>query len=175
MRRPRLWEYLLAVLAFLCAVPISLAAGLNVFELEKSTFQPIALQACRVFLSDATLGCTTSGQTLPTCYATNKPFLCTLALCLQKHSQNVSQAQIDSFWSEYAVGWAQSQEQPSISYLQALDAAGRPTLTAERGSSITEPSLIVEDDYDRAYHSISVWLRSETSRVIYSQVDLSMI
>jgi hypothetical protein len=171
----RHWERLLAALAFLCAAPLSSAAGLNVFELEKSTFQPIVLHACRVALSDANLQCTADGKTLPTCYATNRPFLCTLALCLQKHSQNVSEAQIDSFWSEFAVGWAEDQPQPSMSYLQALDAAGSPTMTIGRDSSIAKPSLLSEDNYLRAYRSISLWLRSESSQVTYSYVHASVV
>jgi hypothetical protein len=175
MLRQRHWERLLAALAFLCAASVCFAAELNIFELKKSTFQPIALHACRVALSDATLECTSDGKTLPTCYATNEPFLCTLALCLQKHSQNVSQAQIDSFWSEYAAGWADNQQQPGTSYLQALDAAGSPTRTIGRHGSITEPSWILEDDYQRAYRSVSIWLRSESSQVMYSYVHVLIV
>jgi hypothetical protein len=168
-------ECLLAVLAFLSAVPVCFAAQLNAFQLQKSTFQPIAFHACRVVLSDTTLDCTSNGQTLPSCYGTNKPFLCTLALCVQKHSQNMSLAHIDRFWSEYAVGWAQNQEEPNISYLQALGAAGRPSLIVGRGSSITSPSLVSELDFHRAYNSISTWIRSESSLVPYSQVCLCII
>jgi hypothetical protein len=168
MRRPRLWERLLAALAFLYTAPVCSAAGPGVFELEKSTFQPITLHACRVVLSDAPLDCTSDGKTLPACYATNQPFLCTLALCLQKHSQNVFQAQIDGFWSKYAVGWGDDQPEPSISYPQALKAAGDPVLTIGRDSAITKPVWILEDDYQRAYCSISIWLRSESSQVTYS-------
>jgi hypothetical protein len=169
MWQPRYRECLLTVLAFLCTVPFCSATELSVFRLKKATFQPVALHACRVVLSDATLECASvDDQTLPSCYATNKPFLCTLATCLQNHSQNLSLAQIDSFWSQYAVGWAQNQPEPSLSYLQALVAAGVPSLIIGRGSFITSPSLILEEDFQRAYNTISTWIRSEISQAVYS-------
>ncbi|KAF2016339.1 hypothetical protein BU24DRAFT_433400 [Aaosphaeria arxii CBS 175.79] len=72
----------------------------------------------------------------PLCYATNDPFLQTLAWCISTHCQSETMSKLEGWWEHYLVGRQPGQPSPKISYQRALANVDEPPTT-----------IISEDDY----------------------------
>jgi hypothetical protein len=141
----------------------------DIFSLKKIAFEPLCAQACRVAIAESPLECTpnvphvTSAQ----CYASNEPFLTTLALCIKIHCNKLSKSQVDDFWRRNAVGWASVQPPPKLSYEQALS-SDTTEVTIRRGNPINSSSLINEYEYSQVVRLLSQWNQSESNHAIYA-------
>jgi hypothetical protein len=142
----------------------------DIFNLRKIAFQPLCAQACRAVITNSPLECTsnTTHLTSAECYASNIPFLNTLALCIKTHCNDLSLSNIGEFWGRNAVGWDNLQPSPQYSYEEALGTGGTPAVTIRRGDPVNAVSLIDEEDYSQVLDLMSQWNDSEKSHAIYA-------
>jgi hypothetical protein len=157
---------LLHFAAFLASVK----ASSDVFQLQKLSYDPPSATACRVVLNNVRLACTnnSTGVTSPKCYASNLPFLATLALCIDQHATNITSEEMETWWSKTAVGWASNQPTPSVAMAAAIYVADSPTLVVNKGELLSNASLISTVDYQSAYDWILSWNKEESFHAIFA-------
>lgn len=94
----------------------------------------------------------------PHCYATNDPFLQTLAYCIQQKCKCetgercmwIEDWEIEKYWHENVAGYGEVDEQPAPkqSWRQTLDQlVDPPTKVMKSGIMLNETMLIDEEDY----------------------------
>lgn len=89
----------------------------------------------------------------PLCYATNDPFLQTLALCISMHCKDSSVSKLESWWEQYVAGRQPGQPLPKISYQTALgNVKNVPTAIASEDLALNETSLVDEDAWLANYN-----------------------
>jgi hypothetical protein len=82
----------------------------------------------------------------PLCYATNDPFLQTLAWCISTHCEDDPIPKLESWWEKYLVGRTPGQPSPKTSYQKALnDTQNIPTSIVNDGDILNRTSLVNED------------------------------
>jgi hypothetical protein len=133
----------------------------DIFGLRKNIYEPRCAHACRTAIQESPLECLPKGTKSSRCYASNEPFLQTLALCISSHCADVSEVDIEKFWSNYVIGWKVTVPQPVYAYQTALNLAGQPTSILQYGNPIDRTYQVAEKDYLIAYTSLADWNGSE--------------
>ncbi|KAH7401163.1 ferric reductase like transmembrane component-domain-containing protein [Phaeosphaeria sp. MPI-PUGE-AT-0046c] len=122
-------------------------------------YDPGCAAACRDTVSSWMLDCGDAGNggashhgemhhetPSPLCYATNDPFLQTLALCMNMHCEGETISKLENWWEKYLVGRQPGQPQPKVSYQQALAAISRRPTTIIGDENILNATSLVDDD-----------------------------
>jgi hypothetical protein len=152
------WEGLLLFMFLL----IYSARATDFLELRTPKYTPPSAHACRVVVANVKLSCSNSTEvTSPKCYASNLPFLSTLAVCLHTHVIGLTTEQLEEWWQKWAVGWSPNQPSPSINFSQAIDLALLPTVNMLKGMTLTNALLITDEDYQSAYALVMDWNENE--------------
>lgn len=153
--------------AWLCAVLVALGECATIindpFDLGHVPYTPVCGHACRLAIQKNPLECT-SNETKSTsadCYASNTPYLTTLAYCLSTKCESETYAELNAFWSRYTIGTTAPQPAPQLSYKVALQKAGTPNETASTGALLTETSLVPEDTYQFQVKELNSWNEAE--------------
>jgi hypothetical protein len=135
----------------------------DVFGLRKNIYVPRCAHACRAAIQPSPLECTSSTElsTSAQCYASNDPFLQTLAYCVYSQCEGITNSDLENYWDRYVVGWDLTTPSPKYNYLTALDLASQPNTTLRYGKSLVKVSLVPENDYIIAYTSLADWDESE--------------
>lgn len=110
------------------------------------------------------------GWPSPECYATNDPFLQTLAWCISTHCQGVAMSQLEEFWTAYVTGRYAVQPSPKYSYQKALQLVTEPpTSIVSLSDVLNVPSLIDEEVYLSSYNGDHGFekMEAKTSRYGY--------
>jgi hypothetical protein len=158
------------VLLLAIAVPICWARAADVFELKTLKYTPPSAHACRVVLGNIQLQCTnnSTGVTSPQCYASNLPFLSSLAVCLKRRVTGLTMEELENWWEKWAVGWSSNQPLPSSKLEEAISLAGSPTITLSKGMTLLNASLISDEDYESAYALVMDWDGTERFHEIFA-------
>jgi hypothetical protein len=146
--------------ALLSLIGQSLAED-DVFGLQQKVYIPLCAHACRTTIIKSRLECSDEDTTTPQCYASDSPYLETLAFCISKHCSKQSSSTIDTFWSKYVIGWELATPQPMLTYEEALSLAGQPTSILSDGQTLENASLVAESDYVLEYASLADWTLAE--------------
>lgn len=122
-------------------------------------YDPGCAAACRDTVSSWMLDCGDAGNVgashhgdmhhetpSPLCYATNDPFLQTLALCMDMHCKGETISKLESWWEKYLVGRQRGQPQPKISYQQALAAIKERPTTIIGDEDVLNATSLVDND-----------------------------
>ncbi|KAK3688053.1 putative ferric-chelate reductase [Podospora appendiculata] len=89
-----------------------------------------------------------SGSPSPECFATNDPFLQTLAWCMSTHCTDEDVATLESYWQLNVAGRQAVQPLPEDSYQRALlKVTTPPTSVLDADAVLNEVSLVDEDAY----------------------------
>lgn len=96
---------------------------------DRHIYKPVCAYACRAILSNAPLACSGTGPpvghshgppTSPECRASDKPFLTTLAFCIQQHcGDSVPVWELEKYWAEQVTGDFGATV-PELGYQEAL-------------------------------------------------------
>jgi len=133
----------------------------DIFGFRKEFYTTRCAHACRTAIQESPLECSSKGTTTAKCFASDEPFLETLAFCISSHCSNVSNATIDTFWRKYVAGWDLATPRPTYAYETALRNAGQPTSILPYGKTIDKVYQVAEKDYLIAYTSLADWNESE--------------
>ncbi|KAF2007501.1 hypothetical protein P154DRAFT_614840 [Amniculicola lignicola CBS 123094] len=89
----------------------------------------------------------------PNCYATNDPFLQTLAWCISTHCQNVKMSKLEKYWKMNVAGRQQVQPSPKYSYQVALARVTEPpTEIVDSEAVLNTTSLVDEESYVASFN-----------------------
>lgn len=92
-------------------------------------------------------------QPSPECYATNDPFLQTVAWCISTHCDGISTSQFEEFWDLKIAGRMSIQPSPKYSYQKALQLVEKPpTNITSSDEVLVSPSLVDEETYLSTYN-----------------------
>ncbi|KAK5174809.1 uncharacterized protein LTR77_001892 [Saxophila tyrrhenica] len=84
----------------------------------------------------------------PECYATNLPFLQTLAFCISTHCESVETWEVEKWWETFVPGRMPSQPKPRLTYQQSLATIPNPpNSTTPADEMLSSVSLVSEEDY----------------------------
>jgi hypothetical protein len=133
----------------------------DIFGLRKNIYVPRCAHACRTSIQESPLECSSIAGTSEHCFASNEPYLQTLASCISTNCDDISNSEIDMFWNRYVVGWDLATPQPIYTYQTALGLAGQPSSILPFGKSLNQVSLVAENDYLIEYMSLADWNDSE--------------
>jgi hypothetical protein len=156
--------YSVALLSF---VRSSIAVD-DIFGLRQNIYIPRCAHACRITIQESPLECSYKGTTAAQCYASDDPYLETLAFCISSHCKNESNAAIDIFWSKYVVGWELATPQPIFTYKTALSHAGQPNSILKYGKLLERVSIVAPTEYTLGYASLTDWNDSEEYHTKYA-------
>lgn len=103
-----------------------------------SWYDPVCGFACYNAISGAPLSCSDSGVTSPECFASNMPFLTTLAYCMNStcDPMKIPTWQREKFWSMHITG--DMAVEPHLDYSRTLEKLREPP-TVEFNSSSKSP------------------------------------
>ncbi|KAK3324330.1 putative ferric-chelate reductase [Cercophora scortea] len=129
-------------------------------------YNPTCAYACRDTVTSWTLNCTDSedmsghdmsdmagmdmgsSSPSPECFATNDPFLQTLAWCISTHCTDEDIATLETYWQLNVAGRQAVQPLPKDSYQRALlKVTTPPTSVLDADAVLNEVSLVDEDAY----------------------------
>jgi hypothetical protein len=136
----------------------------DIFGLRKQIYIPRCAHACRAAIQQSPLECSFKSRTSSQCFASNEPYLQTLAFCMSSQCPNSATPDFENFWSQYVVGWDQSTPAPIYSYETALQRAGKPNALLGYGKPLDQVSLVAPKDYLLADASLAKWNEAETFR-----------
>lgn len=88
----------------------------------------------------------------PECYATNEPYLQTLAYCMSTHCSDVEVWKLERFWKMNIAGRKLDQPSPKMSYQQALESLTQaPDEVIPAEEMLHVASLVDEEAYLSGY------------------------
>ncbi|KAE8356182.1 ferric reductase [Aspergillus coremiiformis] len=109
----------------------------------------------------------------PECYATNNPFLQTLAYCIYSHCQTRLNSTLQRYWEMNVAGNEQDQPLPKESYQQALQSIGfTPNATVHSSMVLSSASLVSEALYDLNWRTLTVF---ETVEISHERYGLALL
>jgi len=109
----------------------------------------------------------------PQCYATNDPFLQTLALCISKHCEGVTASLLEKYWELNVAGRNKVQPLPKYSYQDALRLIEKPVTTiVDSEEVLTTPSLVDEEAYQSNFRTQLNFEQQEKRHSFYGYVLL---
>jgi len=135
------------------------------FNLGHVPYVPLCGHACRETIQENRLECSPDG-TAPTssgCFASNTPYLTTLAYCLSTKCKSESFPQLNSFWTRFSVSSTSPLTAPLLLYEVALKKAGTPNVTANPGTLLKQPSLVLDEAYEFQLNALSSWDEAENT------------
>jgi hypothetical protein len=144
------------------------AAAEDIFGLRKSIYVPRCAHACRTSIQESPLECSSGTGTSAQCFASNGPYLQTLAFCIANHCTDVPNIELDTFWSRYVVGWDLGIPQPIYTYWTALELAGQPNSILRYGKRLDQVSFVAEKDYLTEYTSLVDWNDTERNHTRFA-------
>ena len=153
--------------SWLCVALLPLAKSATIvsdpFSLRHVPYTPVCAHACRLAIQSDTLECTPNGSTTtpPGCFASNEPYLTTLAYCISTKCASVPFAKLSAFWTKYAIGTSSNEPVPQISYKVALQKAGTPNVTAVEGQLLNATSIVPEESYQFQFNGLTSWNKAE--------------
>ncbi|KAF1994801.1 hypothetical protein P154DRAFT_526817 [Amniculicola lignicola CBS 123094] len=128
--------------------------GHGLIGLGTSMYDPPCAYACRDVVSGWTLDCDNNGggyanqstkTPSPACYATNDPFLQTLAWCISHHCLGISVSKLGQYWDLNVAGHQRVQPSPKYSYQVALSRITQPPMEiVDKKEVLTRTSLVDE-------------------------------
>ncbi|KAF2873527.1 ferric reductase like transmembrane component-domain-containing protein [Massariosphaeria phaeospora] len=147
-------------------------------------YDPVCAYACRDTVSAWMLDCGDAGSgghshhsamemetPSPLCYATNDPFLQTLAWCISTHCKDVPISKLEQYWELNVAGRQSEQPSPKYSYQTALAMVTEPPTTVVDPEEILDvTSLVDEESYLGSYNGDWVFEIIETTSTRYSLV-----
>lgn len=109
----------------------------------------------------------------PECYASNDPFLQTVAFCVSTHCDDVPLWELEQWWSRRLTGRAADLPKPKQSYQEALaKVVARPNSTTPSDEMLMETSLVDEETYLANYNGNGAFEKNESTHVRYGLVLL---
>lgn len=105
----------------------------------------------------------------PECYANNKPYLQTLAYCMDQHcSDDVKTSARDKFFEMSIGGRLKQPPVPVYSYVEALTSIERaPTNSTPSDEMLTQVSLVEDEDYIANFNGNHGFELAESSHSLY--------
>ncbi|CAI6341382.1 unnamed protein product [Periconia digitata] len=126
-----------------------------------SMYEPSCAFGCQKILQKSQLGCSTAIGSVPgfetadQCYASNKPYLLSLASCLHEHCEEPSWM-VSRFWA------TQNAHRPAYGFREALDLSGdSPLDVLVPGAPLNNPHAITRDDWKTADTSMHDFAHTE--------------
>ena len=168
------WSYLATILfAYQC---LAHPNGDGLIGVGKYMYYPLCAASCRGTIERAPLTCTphdveeggghSHGTTPPECYASNVPFMQTLALCISKRCAEEYTADIlETYWRRHMVrgGRPEMEPRPSRSYAEALASIDvEPTEEYVSGEMLNRTSLISDDSWLGQWNALGYFERAES-------------
>jgi len=140
----------------------------DVFQLTTHAYKPICAHACRISFVDSKLSCTdeSTNHTSPSCYASDEPFLTSLALCLIEFCPTVQATALIEFWNKYAVGWRRQQPGPHMTFYTALQKGTTPSGIVQKSVSITGTQRVPSPLYQWSEDRLIRWNYAENLHAI---------
>lgn len=84
----------------------------------------------------------------PECYASNTPFLQTLAYCMSTHCQDVEVWELERYWEMNVAGRLVHQPSPNMTFQEALESISEPpTEVVPAEEMLMSVSLVDEESY----------------------------
>jgi hypothetical protein len=121
-------------------------------------YDPGCAFACRDTVTSWMLDCGDAGTNIgshhggmamatptPLCYATNDPFLQTLALCIANHCKEEPLSKLEYWWETYLVGRQPGQPYPKISYQTALENIQTQPMTIVGDEDVLNATSLVDE------------------------------
>ena len=154
--------------------------GHGILGLGLVRYNPLCAAACTEAIQKTRLSCSLNGSvyishatfpnTLPSCFASDEPYLTTLAWCIQQHCPDQEDpARIEHFWKTKITMNANKPPFPKWTYQQALvHIQDPPTVVVAPQASLNETSIIDEAAWEihRDTYAMDVVYENKTS--IYS-------
>lgn len=147
-----------------------------------SMCKPRCAFACRDVLSSSMLACSESmdvsgmemhmsSDTLPECYATDDPFLKTLAYCMSTHCQDVAIWALEKYWNMNVAGTLPNQPILKATYQQTFSDMGTdPTDTLVINEELDKTMFVSQEDYEGSYNAQGVFEEMEGNHERYGCV-----
>lgn len=110
----------------------------------------------------------------PECYASNEPYLQTLAHCMSTHCEDVEVWKLERFWEMNVAGRKLHQPSPKMSYQEALDSiAEAPTEIIPAEEMLHVASLVDEETWLAAYGGDHTFEMNEGRHSRYRSVNVA--
>lgn len=104
----------------------------------------------------------------PECYATNDPYLQTLAYCMSQHCQDIDIWELERWWQTFVPGRNLHQPVPKEPYQQALESLqSPPNSTIPADEVLHSASLVSADDYEANYNGDHTFEINDTRHETY--------
>lgn len=144
-------------------------------------WQPVCAFACRTTIAFMAVHCNQTigyGNELenhedassptPECFATNDPFLQTLAWCISTHCDNIAIPRLERYWMLKVPGEWTHQPSPKWSYKESLNSITKlPMSDVSMGEPLSEASLVKEEEYISNFNAMSSWASVEVTHETY--------
>jgi hypothetical protein len=171
---------LLAVLVSLF-LPFTRADGRGLIGYGITMYNPPCAAACRAVIEGATLLCTPHdhadhgghghGATPPECYATDRAFMQTLALCISEQCSDKYTADVyERYWRRNEVGGGRVvlEPKPSMSYAEALASIEEdPIEVYVSGDPLNKTSSVSDEDWQGYLNALVLFEHIETGHQKY--------
>lgn len=162
--------------AWLCALLIPLVKCVvnDPFDLGHVPYTPVCGHTCRLAIQEDLLECTSNEtkSTAPGCYASNTPYLTTLAYCLSTRCESEPVARLNAFWARYTIGTSSPEPSPQLSYKTALRKAGTPNETVNPGTLLAQTALVPDEVYQFQLKELESWNEAEDTHSKAAYVDM---
>ena len=155
------WLYMVIIPFVQCITIIK-----DPFNLGHVPYTPVCGHTCRETVQENRLECSPNGTaaTSAGCFASNTPYLTTLAYCLSTKCDSETFLELSSFWSRFSVDSTSPLTAPQLSYKVALQKAGTPNVTAYPGTLLKQPSLVSNEAYEIQLNSLNSWNEAESTQ-----------
>jgi hypothetical protein len=174
--KTRSLSFLLLLLPGLCD-----ADGRGLIGYGRNMYYPLCAAVCRGTIEKAPLQCTphnaatggghNHGKTPPGCFATDLPYMQTLAFCINVRCKGEYTADIlESYWRQHVVGGGRIvlEPKPAMSYAQALASIKTPpTEEYIPGEMLNKTSLISDQRFLSYENAWSLFEAVETGHSKY--------